>query len=198
VAIACFPSALAVVDVDPRNGGDDSLAELEHYHGPLPATWRAHTGSGGFHVIFQAPADVGLVDGPLAPGIDLKANGYIVAPPSMHPNGRVYVWELGSSPDDVPLAPTPAWLVALINGRPRRRAPQPGAPLIICTGKRNVELFRLACRWRRDGIGEAALFQMLRAVNDHHVQPPLGPFELQRIAASAGRYAPARRADAKA
>jgi hypothetical protein len=39
---------------------------------------------------------------------------------------------------------------------------------------------------------------MLRAVNEHHVQPPLGPLELGRIAASAARYAPARRAEAAA
>jgi hypothetical protein len=58
---------------------------------------------------------------------------------------------------------------------------------MIRAGERNVELFRLACRWRRDGIAEAALFEMLRAVNEHHVQPPLGPLELRRIATSAGR-----------
>jgi hypothetical protein len=149
-------------------------------------------------VVFQAPADVALVDGTVAPGIDIKANGYVVAPPAVHRSGRRYTWEVGYEPGTLPLAPLPTWLLThrRDNGHDRPRAN--GTSLVICAGKRNVELFRLACRWRRDGIGEAALFEMLRAVNKYHVQPPLGPFELQRIAASAGRYAPPRRAEATA
>ena len=38
---------LVVLDVDPRNGGDESLAALEKDYGPLPPTWRTITGSGG-------------------------------------------------------------------------------------------------------------------------------------------------------
>jgi hypothetical protein len=196
VAIACRPSKLAVVDVDPRHGGDDSLAELERRYEPLPATWRSLTGHGGWHEVFQAPTDVTLLDGALAPGIDFKANGYIVVPPSLHPSGRHYVWEVGYEPGTLPLASLPAWL-RVHREKPSHGRPQAadGSPLVISAGERNIELFRLACRWRRDGIGEAALFEMLRAVNDHHVQPPIGPFELQRIATSAARYAPARRAE---
>jgi putative DNA primase/helicase len=189
---------LLVLDVDPRHGGDNSIAELERHHGPLPDTPRSLTGGGGVHLYCAVDQPIGNRTG-LAPGIDLRGDGgFVVAPPSRHANGRRYEWDLGSSPDDVPLAQTPTWLVALIHRRSQAQARRPGTPLMICAGERNVELFRLACRWRRDGIGEAALFEMLRTVNEHHVQPPLGPLELRRIATSAGRYAPARRAEAAA
>jgi hypothetical protein len=196
-AIACRPSELVVVDVDPRNGGNDTLADLERQHGPLPATWRALTGGGGLHVVFQAPADVALVDGTVPPGIDIKANGYFVVPPAVHMSGRRYTWEVGYEPGTLPLAPLPTWLLTHRRDNGHDRPPVSGRSLVIWAGERNVELFRLACRWRRDGIGEAALLEMLRAVNKHHVQSPLGPLELQRIAASASRYAPGRRAEAK-
>ena len=46
---------LVVLDVDPRHDGDASLRNLERNHQPLPLTWRALTGGGGEHVIFQLP-----------------------------------------------------------------------------------------------------------------------------------------------
>src|SRR4029453_11593356 len=44
VGIACRPSGLLVVDVDPRNGGDDSLADLERQHGRRGGPSRAVAG----------------------------------------------------------------------------------------------------------------------------------------------------------
>jgi hypothetical protein len=80
-------SGLAVVDIDPRNGGR-VLPEL------MPATRCVRTGSGGWHLYYAHPG------GQLAaklhghPGIDVKADGgYVVAPPSTHPATREpYRW----------------------------------------------------------------------------------------------------------
>jgi hypothetical protein len=56
VAIATgAASGLIVLDVDPRNGGDPGLAELQRVHGPLPETLRVRTGGGGWHFYFTAP-----------------------------------------------------------------------------------------------------------------------------------------------
>ena len=106
-------SRLAVLDVDPRNGGDVALAELEQGYQPLPDTPLVLTGSpGGRHLYFA-------LAGPLAkwnpgPGLNFQAEGaLVVAPPSLHASGRRYTWEASSDPDDVPLAPVPDWLQAL-------------------------------------------------------------------------------------
>jgi hypothetical protein len=45
-------SGLLVLDVDPRDGGPQSLVALERRNGPLPRTARARTGGGGVHVVF--------------------------------------------------------------------------------------------------------------------------------------------------
>src|SRR3954452_19024863 len=48
-------SGVVVIDVDPRNGGDESLARLETELGALPATVEAKPGGGGRHFYFRAP-----------------------------------------------------------------------------------------------------------------------------------------------
>ena len=51
--------------------------------------------------------------------MDLRGDGgYIVAPPAVHPSGARYTWEL--HPRDVPLAPMPEWLLALLE-KPKPR-----------------------------------------------------------------------------
>jgi hypothetical protein len=107
-------SGLIVLDVDPKAGGDENLARLEAAHGPLPETPEAITGGGGRHLLFAHPGTpVGNSAGALGPGLDVRGDGgYIVAPPSRHASGRCYEWDLLRHPDDVPLAPAPAWLLA--------------------------------------------------------------------------------------
>jgi hypothetical protein len=107
IGIACRASGLVVIDVDPRNGGDDALHDLEVRLGALPDTWRSITGGGGLHVVFENPCTE--LRGEIAPGVEIKDLGYVVAPPSVHPSGRAYEWEI--APDDAPLADLPeAWL----------------------------------------------------------------------------------------
>src|SRR5262245_64327499 len=122
---------LLVVDVDPRHDGDASLADLERVHGPLPDTPRGRTGGGGLHVYFAVDQAVGNCTN-LAPGIDLRGEGgYVVAPPSLHASGRRYVWELGASPDDVPLALAPRWLLEGLRERATGRLRANGTPLVL-------------------------------------------------------------------
>lgn len=114
VGIACDErSGLLVIDVDPRHGGDEELAALEAGHGELPLTPLGLTGGNGYHYVFRRPQGV-TFRGRLAPGIDVKANGYIVAPPSVHPNGREYAWDCGRHPLETPIADLPSWVLQRI------------------------------------------------------------------------------------
>lgn len=125
VAIATgAASNIVVLDVDPRNGGDASLAELERQHGELPDTLRASTGGGGRHYYFSADGPV--ASGVLAPGLDVKGDGgYVVAPPSVHPSGAPYRWE--SEPAAKALAAPPPWLV-VPKGKRAKIAPEASVP----------------------------------------------------------------------
>lgn len=108
------PCDLVVLDVDTQHGGPRSMADLFDRYGPLPATWMARTGQGGQHIWLRAS---GPYRGKLAAGVDIKTNtGYLVAAPSIHPNGNRYEW-LNANP----IAYAPAWLWPLIQPPPPRR-----------------------------------------------------------------------------
>lgn len=102
-------SGLMALDIDPRNGGTEALAAL-CTQGEFPLTYTVRTPTGGTHYYFRHPG-VKLY-GKLKdyPGIDVQAGGkYVVAPPSIHPDGGRY--ELAAN---VPVADLPAWLRAIL------------------------------------------------------------------------------------
>ncbi len=106
-------SGLVVLDVDPRHGGDESLALLESQHGTLPRTVRQLTGGGGEHIFLRHPGwPVGNQQGDstIAPGLDVKGDrGQVVVAPSFaHADGRPYTWDAAHDPDDTPIAVAPA------------------------------------------------------------------------------------------
>jgi hypothetical protein len=102
-------AGLAVVDIDPRNGGriDRPL---------MTRTATVATGGGGWHLYYRHPGGPLLAKLPGHPGVDVKADGgYVVAPPSVHPSTRAcYRWAGGGGVDEMPralraaLAPPPA------------------------------------------------------------------------------------------
>src|SRR6266446_1480789 len=119
-------SHLAVLDVDPRNGGDLALEDLEHSYHPLPDTPMVISGGKGPHHYFALDGPLGKFDP--GPGLNLQADGaLVIAPPSLHQSGNTYEWEASSGPDDVPLAPLPDWLRAL--GEAKSSAPVEGVDL---------------------------------------------------------------------
>ena len=183
------PTGLFVLDVDPRAGGNESLAELERKHGPLPATIECLTGGGGRHLYFRVPHGLRL-RGKLGPGLDVKANGsYVVAPPSLHPSGGAYVWEVSGHPADVEPAPAPMWLLDLLSDGQAARPAADDAP--IPEGERNATLTSLAGAMRRKGMSPAAIEAALLAENAARCAPPLDKDEVRTIARSVGRYDPA-------
>lgn len=155
-------SGIFVVDVDPRHGGDDTLADLEHEHGRLPDTVESITGGGGRHLIFAMPPGVTITNDAgkrLGPGLDVRGEGgQIVAPPTIHPETGVrYEWEASSDPlEGVTPADAPAWLVELLTVQapvvtPRRTAAPTGHRLDLRPGDR----YELETEWAdlltRDG-----------------------------------------------
>jgi hypothetical protein len=93
IGIACAASGLIVIDVDRRNNPDSAILE------ELPATMTVGTAD-GWHAYFTTGPLVG-VRGKLCDGIDIKYNGYVLAPPSIHPDRVAY--RLLDDIDPVPL-----------------------------------------------------------------------------------------------
>jgi hypothetical protein len=84
---------LVTVDIDPRNGGEESFARLTEAHGHPPETATTWTGGDGFQMHYRVVGPVASRSG-IYPGIDVKGEGgMVVVPPSIHPiTGRAYVW----------------------------------------------------------------------------------------------------------
>lgn len=165
------PNGTVVLDVDPRNGGDDALAELVGRYEPLPETWTCCTGSGGRHIWLRAP---GPFRGQLCPGVDLKSNtGYLVVPPSIHPNGQRYRWA-----NTAPVAHAPAWLRPMLTPPPPPSRPatpsstpnREGLVDFVATaveGNRNAALFWAASRAAAEGtLTELGTQLVAAAVNN--------------------------------
>ena len=129
VGVACH--RLFVVDVDPRNGGDEKLGRLLDEHGPFPTTPTQRTGGGGIHYVFRLPARP-LV-GKLVHGVDLihGPRRYIAAAPSVLKGGGVYDW---LTAPNTPLAEVPEWLLGLAM-REAARSACPGTLPIVARSK---------------------------------------------------------------
>ena len=183
-------SGLVVLDIDRRNGGDDSLADLERAHGSLPKTIQSLTGGGGQHYFFEHPGG-SIKSRPIAEGVDIKADGgYVVAPPSGHISGRTYEWEGSSHPDDTPLAELPLWLQALLALLTKGHAEKSVPPILtkIPEGSRNTTLASLAGTMRRRGMTPEAVEAVLLHENAQRCYPPLSEHEVKSIAASIAQY----------
>lgn len=119
-----------------------------------------------------------------------------VLPPSIHPEtGKPYEW--GGAGDWRNLPTLPDALLTLWRSlsvpveTPRVRAPAAQAHAIP-EGGRNAHLTSLAGTMRRRGMEQAVIEAALLIENVHKCQPPLPENEVQAIAASVSRYAPAQ------
>ena len=140
------------VDTDRTQGkhGDESLAELEATHGPLPDTYEVVTGSGGRHLYFAWPDDPTIEirndqSGQIGPDLDVRADGgFVVAPPSIHKYGTRYEVEATSAPAPVQ---APAWLVEAASKKPEPQAPTARPQHPATTGDRPGDLYAAATTW---------------------------------------------------
>lgn len=105
VAIDCEQSKLVVLDFDIHKAnysGEDLRQRLDKEFPTLVHK----TGSGGFHYIYTAPKDwvaSNSTNGLSKKGIDIRSNGYILAPPSQHICGGVYEVINNVNPIELPI-----------------------------------------------------------------------------------------------
>jgi hypothetical protein len=159
-------TAFDVLDID----GDEAMAVLvtempwdaPTIDGPTVATGR------GTHC-YVATTGLGNRAGFL-PGCDWRGQGgYVVAAPSVHPNGAVYRWHCGAEdPEfgvDAPIHPAPRWLLDLLMRHPEPVAPAKPIDLLASRasayGQRALEsevgrLLLVPVRARNDQLNRSA------------------------------------------
>ncbi len=176
-------SGLVILDIDPQHGGNESLDKC-----PATITASVITGSGGAHLYFNHPGgDIRNSAGKLGKGLDVRGhNGYVAAPPSLHPCGKEYRWSI----DPKAIIDCPAWITS---GKKRSRKATGGK---IPPGERNNALASLAGSMRRAGASEAEIYTALCAFNDGRCNPPIDDGEIRQIAGSVANYDPEPEDDA--
>ncbi len=196
-------SGLVALDVDPRHGGNQSLAALVLAYGELPQTVTATTGGGGKHYVFKYTDDLALknVVG-FRDGLDVRTQGgMIVAAPSMHHSGNRYAWDKGLSPFETQAVEMPDWLIAVIRKVgtkiKTKKSTVKTPEKIVKEGNRNNHLASLAGVLRRRGVGEEGILATLRAENAERLDPPLDDETVVAIAKSITRYEPNKDEDFK-
>jgi hypothetical protein len=181
------------IDGDIADGQWRALAQGIEY-----PTWEFATGGGGRRLFFAVPKGMALrtishKTGEAHGELRILCNGsQTVMPPSLHISGRQYTWLEGRSPDDLPVADAPEWLLAMV----RQNGPTPShaAPLtdaeLVTEGGRNQYLTKLAGSLRRIGATEATIRAALLAENEARIEPPLEIAEVEGIVQSIRRYEP--------
>lgn len=184
---------LAVLDIDPRHGGNEALIELQRRFGNLPITLAVRTGGGGSHLFFETDRDMANSAGALGAGLDIRgAGGYVVAPPGVHITGARYEWEAGFDPAFI--APAPDWLhqAAVVQPRAKLRL------VVGCgvqAGARNETIARLTGKLLRGYVNPHLVLDLMLAWNAVRCKPPLGDGEVETIVNSiCGRELRRRRA----
>ena len=180
---------LAVVDVDVRHQGDDTLADAERVFGKLPDAPTAMTPSGGWHLFFRKTGFLKSKANALGHGVDTRSDGgYVVAAPSPG-----YVWDAARNLDDLELPELPEWVYRVVNlgsTDPSKQATTSPDANAFIEGGRNDALTQLAGAMRRRGMGGEEILGALLVTNRIKCRPSLDEAEVKRIAYGIERYAP--------
>jgi hypothetical protein len=165
------PSKIIVVDVDPRNGGDETMRQLH-----LPPTYMVKTGGGGWHYYYLWPYKKDAPNGTdYLSGIDIKGDGgFVVAPPSIH-DKTFREYEAITRIEDIVEAPE--WLLNVSFGsKGLWKKFQDGAP----DGNRTRAAASIVGRLIYEGRGKEEVWDILSEWNQK-CKPPLSDRELKNI-----------------
>ena len=188
IGIACG-NGLAVIDIDqhPEDGkfGLDTLRAWEKDHGELQPTWTVLTGTGGLHYWYKTALDFKNVVEVL-PGIDIRSKGaYVVAPPSIHPNGTEYEWEASGDPTEVKMAALAGSALELASLAEVKKKRDTSAPAykqydVIGKGRRQDALMSLMGHLKNLNLTDDAIKDAVRRENEAKCDPPMSEEELRK------------------
>ena len=196
IATGQISGGIVVIDMDvdkekDKDGYHTFVNWCDENYLMLPDSWLSITGRGGYHLFFRSAFPVSSRIGWLE-DVDIRADGgYIVAPPSIHPNGTRYEWE--QDPDDYELidsSDTDVEFVlnsVLVSGKTNNEPLK--VPDEIPEGHRDEFMFKLACKYQAMGMSDEAMLAALQAENAVRCKPPLTDKEIKRKVKQAQKYA---------
>lgn len=184
-------------DVSDTKNGIETLRTWQATNGDLPDTSIAITGSGGRHYLYRTSRTNIKPSANAQLGVDVRCDGsYIVAPPSIHPNGDQYEW--WESPEDTPIATADDSVYDFLdhvqrNGGVDEDKPQQDhfeLPERIKKGERDNTLARYGFSLRGMGYPDDMILAALDFANRERCVEPLDSRDVKRIARSVCKKGP--------
>jgi len=197
IGVACGPSGLIVLDVDPQ--GHEHFLHLDLEHG-IPNTYTVSTPRGGYHYYFYGTSRNRVH---MLPGIDIRSSGGYVLFPGSWVDGKPY-----KVLNDAPIAPAPKWLLDMV-GKPKEKDAQATEitsvdnlvdarraadylssvkPAIEGQGG-DLHTYTVACSVRDLGISKELCLDLMQDLFNPRCQPPWDERELMAKVNHAYRYA---------
>ena len=183
IATGSPSGGLVVVDVDEdKEKGKTGLSSIQNWmkkNGQIPKTVEVVTGRGGLHAYYFCKTKLSNRTNVLD-SVDIRADGgYVVAPPSIHPNGNSYHFAEGfgleygiKDASDIVVE-----LATFKQSAPKETFNLSGA---IPEGTRVDTLFKLTCSLIDKGMSEIAIRNAVRAENNTRCNSPLSEEELEK------------------
>ncbi len=174
---AVMGGGIVGIDIDPRNGGRETLEKLDLKR---PDTAVSITGGAGEHWFFRTNGKA-VAARVLGPGVELHGtNTTLVLPPSMHKSGKRYQWMPGYHPSHCDLATLPDELALAVSNdhkilevsskRPRLTTSDWVDDALRANGISKIEFWNLEERHRQllrlwhEGVPEGRRWLTLRAI----------------------------------
>lgn len=196
IAMGQMSGGLVAIDMDiDKEEGKDGYHTFTKWCADnylvLPDSWLSITGRGGYHLFYQTdmpvPSKIGWLE-----DVDIRANGgYVVAPPSVHPNGTKYQWE--QAPEDYELVTSQDIDVeyvmnSIIASNLKEKGKPLNVPDKIPVGHRDEIMFKLACKYQQMGMSDSAMLAALQEENKNRCEPPLSDKEIRKKVEQAQKY----------
>ena len=187
-------SGFVVIDVDPKNNGDNSLDKLIEQYGEMgfDTAPRVRTGSGGHHYWFTDNGNIFTNARGLLPiGIDVRgSSGYVVAAPSVHMSGNTYQWEnidnlQALKHKSEPLNQIILNLIKAIPVNPIKNNNLEFADIL--EGNRNNALTSLAGKYFSENLNREKVLALCLSDNKKRCSPALPEHEVMKIVDSIER-----------
>lgn len=139
----------------------------------------------GFHLYYAADLKSQTA---AMEGLDLRGGGeggYIILPPSIHPTGFQYKWNM---PETLESLPERIALQFKKSGKKQTDKRSEDKPFFIPEGGRHKHMVSMAGYFRRKGYNDDQLDTLLLAANEVSFKKPLPDNEISKIASGCAKY----------
>lgn len=194
IGIVCgdVSDGLVAIDID-RKGDVDGWDFVNKFEteSPLPEAPMVRTGSGGNHLLMRFPGKV-INRQNAELGIDIRGhNGYVVAPPSVHPNGNAYEWVKAPWEVPIPVADEAARRFLDAVTPKQEDGEKLSMPDVIHEGEgRDNALYKLACSQRANNLPYETALVTVMDYNRRCCVPPMSERVVRQKVDSAYKHKP--------